>query len=51
MSEETLGQKLLTYFAGPTLASISATATEIPKALDALQHTTHKAEETAAQIR
>lgn len=47
----TLGQQLLTYFAGPTLATLTSHASEIPKALDALQHTTHSAEQTAAQIR
>jgi len=47
----TIGQQLLTYFAGPTLSTLTSHAAEIPRALDALQHTTHSAEQTAEQIR
>lgn len=45
---ETLGQRLITYFAGPTLATATASATE---ALDLLHHSTHAATEAASQIR
>ena len=46
------GSRVFQYLAGPALMeTVNRTASEIPQALDAIQHATHAAEETAKQIR